>query len=410
MKKLKISALIIALMAMVVAGCSQEEKEAPKVPAVEEIVPGVNDVDTLNQGAEPTEEPEPEVEEEKDPEGMYRSELTNEWIDETLKNQRPIAVMVDNERTALDHFGVNSADIVYEMMNSTENDRISRLMVVMKDWKNVEQLGSIRSTRPTNFMIAAEYNAILIHDGGPFYNDEYYKKSYVNNLSGGFARFINGKNLEFTEYVTAEEYTNTKGKKYDGLNKRIEDAKYSTEYNEFYPGTHFEFAEEENDLSSSTNAKDATYVKMPFYHNSSELKYNKDTNLYEYYEYGKPHIDALTGEVTAFKNAIVYGVSHTKLDANGYLIYNVIGKGDHGYFLTNGKAIPISWIKPEETAITEFYIPETGEKIKLNTGKTYIAIIPDDTWNEVVVSDGSTPSSDANTNTTAANTDTTVTN
>lgn len=410
MRRVRISAMIIAVMAMVLAGCSQGESNSPATPTVEKIVEGVNDVDTLNGKPEPTEEPVPEIEEEKDPEGMYRSELTNEWIDEGLKNQRPIAVMVDNEKTALDHYGVNSADIVYEMMNSTENDRISRLMVVMKDWRNIEQLGSVRSTRPTNFMIAAEYNAMLIHDGGPFYNNDYYKKNYVNNLNGGFARFVNGKKTEFTEYVTAEEYTNTKGKKFDGLNKRVEDAKYSIEYNEFYSGPHFEFAEEENDLSSASNSTTATYVSLPFYHNSSELKYNETTGLYEYYEYGKPHIDALTGEVTAFKNAIVYGVSHTQLDENGYLIYNVIGKGDHGYFLTNGKAIPISWVKPDETAITEFYIPETGEKIKLNTGKTYIAIVPDDTWSKVVVSDGSAPqTTDTNAQTTGTtNTDTTT--
>ena len=35
-------------------------------------------------------------EEEVLPEGKYRSELTNELIDDSLKDQRPIAVMVDN--------------------------------------------------------------------------------------------------------------------------------------------------------------------------------------------------------------------------------------------------------------------------------------------------------------------------
>ena len=31
------------------------------------------------------------------PEGMYRSELTNEIISKDIENQRPVAVMVDNE-------------------------------------------------------------------------------------------------------------------------------------------------------------------------------------------------------------------------------------------------------------------------------------------------------------------------
>ena len=46
-----------------------------------------------------TESTEAETEsEEVLPEGMYRSELTNELIDESLKNQRPIAVMVDKRQ------------------------------------------------------------------------------------------------------------------------------------------------------------------------------------------------------------------------------------------------------------------------------------------------------------------------
>lgn len=65
-------------------------------------------------------------EEEVAPEHSYRSELTNEWIDEDLKDQRPIAVMVDNEKTALPHYGLTEADVVYEIMNSTLNDRITR--------------------------------------------------------------------------------------------------------------------------------------------------------------------------------------------------------------------------------------------------------------------------------------------
>ena len=66
------------------------------------------------------------------PEGMYLSEITGEPISEELKDQRPVAVMVDNEKTALPHFGTSEADVVYELMNSTQNDRITRLMCIMR--------------------------------------------------------------------------------------------------------------------------------------------------------------------------------------------------------------------------------------------------------------------------------------
>ena len=103
-------------------------------------------------------------EEEVLPEGKYRSELTNELIDDSLKDQRPIAVMVDNESIALPHYGLSHADVVYEMMNSTLNGRITRFMALFKDYESVDQIGSIRSVRPTNVILAAEWNAIICHD------------------------------------------------------------------------------------------------------------------------------------------------------------------------------------------------------------------------------------------------------
>lgn len=385
MKFKRVLAVLLAASVMLL-GCAKEE--GPKESANNDSQ--IADWEPIPEPVEPTEAPEVIEEEEEEteviPEGCYRSELTNEWIDEALMNQRPIAVMIDNEKTALNHFGVNSADIVYEIMNSTANDRITRLMVIVKDYEKVEQLGSVRSTRPTNFMLAAEYNAILIHDGGPeVYNNQYYAKAYVNNLSGGFARFNNGKAREFTEYVTPEEYVAGNGKKYDGLLKRIEDAGYSREYNEYYEGPHFTFSDEEYFLDEMPGVISATEISLPFFHNESKLIYNEETGTYDYYEYGGPHIDELDGKVTTFKNVILQGCTFSQLDANGYLIYNVIGSGLNGFYLTNGKAIPIYWMKDGETAITHFMTLEDSKDIVLNTGKTYIAVVPDDTWDQVEI-------------------------
>ena len=309
-------------------------------------------------------------------EGQYRSELTNEWIDESLRNQRPIAVMVDNEKIALDHFGTNQADIVYEIMNSTANGRVTRLMVVMKDWDKIEQLGSIRSTRPTNFPLAAEYDAILCHDGGPFYIDEYVAKPYVSHISGGFARFTNGKATEFTEYITAQDYTNPKtGKSFQGLINRIASEGLSSTYDEYYSGPVFAFSDEEIDLSTYANASSA-----------AKIAYNEETGTYDYSEYGAPHIDALDQSVTTFKNVILESCDYTLLDEHGYMVYELLNSAAHdGYYITDGKAIPITWSKAEETAPTVYKNAETGEPIMLNTGKTYIGIVPSDVWEKLSI-------------------------
>ncbi len=315
------------------------------------------------------------------PEGMYYSELTGEPISEDIKNQRPIAAMVDNESTALPHFGTAEADVVYEIMNSTKNDRITRLMCIVKDWGSIEQLGSIRSTRPTNILLAAEWNAVLCHDGGPYYINQYFDtRPWAAHFSGTFSRIDNGKAREFTEYIVSGDL-DSNFSSYEG------NVAYSTTYNEYAnEGSHFNFVEYGKEIKLDEKydrSYTANKVSLPFTHNGSNLVYNSETCEYEYYEYGSRHEDAEDGEPLSFKNVILQKCSFSQLDDNGYLIYNCIGSGEYGWYITNGVAKDITWAKTGETDVTKFY-DETGEGIQINTGKTYIALVPDDTWDKVI--------------------------
>lgn len=368
---MKKRAAMILLSAMLtcsaLAGCGNTEE-----------VLSTNTTDVSETTAETTEETvetETEVVEENH-DGMYRSELTNEWIDEAIKDQRPVAIMVDNEKTALDHYGLTQADIIYEMMNSTANGEITRFMAIVKDWGSITRFGSIRSIRPTNFMIAPEYNAILVHDGGPYYINAYLKNPWIDNLSGGFARIENGKPREFTEYVTTGE-----------LEARIEASGYSKEYNDYYQGQRWQFADEKDpvDLTNAAGSIDCTLVDLPFPHNESELQYDEGSKTYLYFEYGKAHIDLENDEKQlAFTNVILQCADYTKLDANGYMEFKVMNESGEGYYITGGKAIPVTWGKGQDMNPTNFY-DINGNKIVLNTGKTYIALVAADRWSELVL-------------------------
>lgn len=315
-------------------------------------------------------------EEETLPEGMYRSELTNELISEELKDQRPIAVMVDNESIALPHYGLSEADIVYEMMNSTMNGRITRFMALYKDYESVDQIGSIRSVRPTNVILSAEWNAILCHDGGPFYIDEYIAEPSVNNFSGTFSRVDNGKPREYTEYILPGD-----------MEKNFENSSVEKEYNSYYSGAHYQFASESNpvDLSDAAEAIDATVIDLPFPHNGSYLEYDEDDGLYYYSEYGKAHVDPGNDNAQlCFKNLLIQSCGYTQYDEHGYCIFDCVSTG-YGYYVTNGKAVYVRWEKKDMTSPTRYYDNVTGEEITLNTGKTYVGFVPVDDWLDLVI-------------------------
>ena len=352
------------------AGCgSKQEEEAAATDTF-----STEDEILAEEAEEAEEEP---VEEEVAPEGMYRSELTNEWISEDLKDQRPLAVMVDNEKTALPHYGLTQADIVYEMMNSTKNAQITRFMVMVKDYDSIDQLGSIRSVRPTNFMIAPEWNAIVCHDGGPFYINSFLQNPYVDHFSGTFSRVDNGKPREFTEYMLPGD-----------MDKNFRNSSVDRNYNEYAPTEpHFEFASESNpvDLSSEFGNKACTLVDLPFPHNESELNYDEASGTYLYSEYGSAHVDPGNGnKQLAFKNVILQKMSYNELDSNGYMVWNCLATGMDGYYITNGQAIPITWSKISDTDRTIYY-DMTGDEITINTGKTYIAFVADEVWDQLVI-------------------------
>ena len=320
------------------------------------------------------------------PAGCYLSELTGLPVSNDIKDQRPIAVMVDNEKEAIPHYEIAECDIVYELMNSTANDRVTRLMCVRKDWGSIEQMGNIRSTRPTNISLAGEYNAILVHDGGPVYINDFIAKAYCDHLSAGFARIELGRADFYEEFITTGE-----------LEDRIKKAGISATYNAYAPmrDTHFLFRDYGVDITPTemgySNAQTATNISIPtFKHTQSNLRYNESTGTYDYYLYGQLQKDGEDDEVVTFNNVLLQCADYYVYDDHGYLIYLYYNQTDtQGYYITNGEAIKVTWQKAVSNdkldyEITKFF-DENGNEIQINPGKTYIALVPQDGWSTVTL-------------------------
>lgn len=75
---------ILLFSCIMLFGCSKEEiiaEPEPTAQLIEEIMPDLQEIEnvTENPDAPPFE-------------GMVKSRITNEWIDETVANTRPIAI------------------------------------------------------------------------------------------------------------------------------------------------------------------------------------------------------------------------------------------------------------------------------------------------------------------------------
>jgi len=366
MKKI-LSVLLSVLMLMSFAGCGQS---ASSSSVEEEKVSG-----SIQSETEKVIESD-EEEAAQAPEGTYFSELTGLPVSEDIKDRRPLAVMVDLEQVSLPNFGLSECDVIYEFMNNIYNGRISRIMAMVKEYDDIEMLGNVRSTRSTNVILAWEWNAILCHDGQSHSAEKYLAKAYSSqHFSGIFSRVNNGKATEFTEYILKGD-----------IEKAFKSTGYSKNYNEYAPerDSHFTFVEYETKVDTE-GWSDANSITLPFYHTNTTLKYNSETGTYDYYLYNGLQKDGDDDDVITFDNVIIQKCAYEiEQQTEGYIVYNVIQSNQPGYYLTNGKMEEITWTKSSELGITYYYDAD-GNEIEINRGKTYIALVPSDTWNEVSI-------------------------
>ena len=125
--------LTVAMTSCGLIGCGSSEPADSPIIIESEPISASNDAASQESTEETTEMTNSSSEEnvvEENHDNMYRSELTNEWIDLSLENQRPVAIIVDNEKTALDHYGLTQADIIYEIV-----EEIGVLSESAKGWR-----------------------------------------------------------------------------------------------------------------------------------------------------------------------------------------------------------------------------------------------------------------------------------
>ncbi len=372
MKRLQVLFLVALSSSLLLFGCGKEEETPVSQPIVEPII----EAQPQEVVEEPVEEEAPEEDLDAPPaEGMVRSRLTNEWVDEEVAKTRPIAVMIPNSKTA-SQYGLSDASILYEC---NVEGSMTRLMGVWDDWSNIEKLGNIRSCRDYYLYWAFEWDAIYIHYGGPFYIDELVAREDTQNIN--CINFSNATYRDTAKNSTDNAFTTT-----DRIKEAVEHYGYPLEYRDGYADeTHYQFATnaEPNTLEQYTDAITAKKIDMsPAYPvTNCYFIYNEETGLYDRYQHlsgdsDGPHVDLANNEQLSFKNVLIQNTYFEVRDQKGYLAFQCHDTTRDGWFFTNGKGIHVTWEKTSDYGATRYY-DDAGNEIKLNTGKTMVCILED---------------------------------
>ena len=359
---LAVLAIAAVAVAVFVSGNTPEDTPAfvEKTDAVTTEAPETEETTVFEETTETpeTEPPVPEV-------IKYYNPLTGEECSEELSKMRPASFMVNNIKEAIPQQGISGLDVLYECL---AEGGITRLLMLAQDYKNLDVLGSIRSSRDYYIDLAQNHDALYFHAGG---SDKAYIELASRNIDsfdgvgGATSNFFYRDAWRLARMATEHTLVISA----EGMQKAIAYKNARTELKEGFESP-FKFNEE----AKAPEGEDANCVYLPFsYYQKPYLKYDSTTNTYKRWQYGAPHIDMTNNKQLEFTNILVIFCHHTgALDSKGRIEVTTTGTGE-GYYISNGKYIPIKYTKDTvDSPIKLFYVDDTP--LEINVGKSYIAI------------------------------------
>lgn len=301
-----------------------------------------------------------------EPPVVYRNPLTGEaGYNEELIGNRPVMVVVENHPQSRPQWGLTSSDIVFEMV---AEGGITRMILMYADASRLpDKIGPVRSTRHYFLDLAEGYDAIFTHFGQSTYAKQQLANHDIDNINGYFdgSYFSRDKSRnvdsEHTAYTTKEWVT-----------KAIADKEYRTTLKDNYTDA-FQFNIDGNEVLKDGSCVTATVSFSSSY--TYTLDYDKQENVYYSSLNGNPFMDS-NGTQQNFENIVILytNISAIAGDTKNRVDFD-LSEGE-GRYISNGSYEDISWKKGDSTDMLKLYDSE-GEELKLNTGRTYIAICDD---------------------------------
>ena len=289
-------------------------------------------------------------------------------LDSAASGKRPVAVMVNNNTQSLPQYGIEAADVMFEV---PVEGGITRLMALYSDYNKVPNVCSIRSCRYYFPLISNGLDAIYIHWGSDqTIALETLKRLSISNLDGGevggplFGRDAQRKKtyaLEHTGYLNGSVLAST-----------LESRGTRTDLKEGYNKSIFTFNDQNSPQSPQGQA--CTNLNIQFSNAYfSTFTYDEATKTYKKQHNGKSHKDSATGNQLAFTNVIILKTNVSIRDTRNGLLNIELTSGT-GQYVSNGACEDILWSKSDDNS--NFVITKAdGSPLSINAGKSYVAIM-----------------------------------
>lgn len=306
----------------------------------------------------------------------YTNPLTGELnalYDNVLN--RPVAVVLKNDKTGAPQLGIEKADIIYE---AAVEGGMTRLLALYSDYAHAGDIGPVIDSRAYFFDFAKAHDAILVQAGSTSYGKTSQKEDgidCIDAVAGEMSPTFRRDEALIEERGYSSSIIAEGGRVFDKIElsgmRSVNNVQTSLTMN-FTPLF----------TGYSLDGNICMKVSVPYSSTMTPyFEYSTLTNAYTRYQYGDVHKDN-NGNALKFTNVLILFADHTVVDStSGEMDVATVGSGS-GYYVCGGKYIPITWER--ENAESPFKYYETnGKLLEICRGKTFVCITSEKRKNDV---------------------------
>jgi hypothetical protein len=346
------------LLVLVGPGRSSEAGPSPSSSPIAIATPTVSPTASPTDSPSPTSTPGPTG----IPAGWEYSDLDGMAAPADLAHRLPLAIMIDDYRSARPQSGFSTASIVYQALIDDSSDRY---MMVFQEGAATD-IGPVRSARPYFVYWAAEYKALFGHFGGdaqalqrviPAMANSIYDEDDLNRGSCPYHR-VNTRAAPYNAYTNSSELIRCAAKR-----------SYPATYQGLPVRTFI------NDTPALQRPQSQS-VTIPYLAETIGYQYDPSTDSYLRLVNGQLQIDPANNQQVIARNIVVMFQVYKivpSLDKLRPVVSNV-GSGKAIVF-EEGRAITGTWKKTSNTALTRLY-DDGGNEIPLVRGTIFMQSVP----------------------------------